>query len=47
MAAWLIALTGVIYLCVSVDLAMRGRWDLALAYAGYSLSNIGLFYAAR
>lgn len=47
MAAWLIAVTGVIYAFVSADLAWRGRYDLALAYAGYSVSNIGLFFAAR
>ena len=47
MASHLIAITGVIYAWVCVDLAMRGRYDLALAYAGYSIANIGLFYAAR
>ena len=47
MAAWLIAVTGVIYAFVSCDLAWRGRYDLALAYAGYAFSNIGLYFAAR
>lgn len=46
MAPSLIALTGVIYAYVSADLAWRGRWDLALAYAGYAFANIGLYYAA-
>lgn len=47
MAPSLIALTGVIYLWVAVDLAYRGRWDLATAYAGYAFANVGLYYAAR
>jgi hypothetical protein len=47
MASPLIALTGCIYAWVAFDLASRGRYDLALAYIGYAVSNIGLFYAAR
>ena len=47
MAAWLIALTGCIYAYVAFDLACQGKHALALAYAGYAFSNIGLFYAAR
>ena len=40
MAAWLIALTGCIYAYVSCDLAWRGRYDLALAYAGYAFPTL-------
>lgn len=47
MASPLIAITGLIYAWVCVDLAMRGRHDLAIAYAGYALANVGLYYAAR
>lgn len=47
MAGWLIALTGVIYAWVAVDLAWQGKHGLALAYAGYAFSNIGLYLAAR
>jgi len=46
MAGWLIALTGLIYTFVSFDLARQGRWELALAYAGYAFSNIGLYLVA-
>jgi hypothetical protein len=46
MAAWLIALTGLIYAYVAADLAWRGRYDLALAYAGYAFSNVGLYLVA-
>ena len=46
MAAPLIALTGLIYAYVAADLAWRGRYDLALAYAGYAFSNVGLYLVA-
>ena len=47
MAPWLIALTGIIYVWVAGDLAWSGRYGLAIAYAGYSLANIGLYLAAK
>ena len=47
MAAWLIALTGVIYVWVAADLAWHGKTGLAIAYAGYAAANIGLYIAAR
>jgi hypothetical protein len=47
MAPWLIALTGVIYLFVSADLAAHGKHGLAIAYAGYAAANVGLYMAAR
>jgi hypothetical protein len=47
MAAPLIAITGLIYAYVAADLAWQGKHGLALAYAGYAFSNIGLYLAAR
>jgi hypothetical protein len=47
MSAPLIALCGVIYLFVAVDLAWQGNTGLAIAYAGYAFSNVGLYMAAR
>jgi hypothetical protein len=47
MSAPLIALCGVIYLFVAVDLAWHGKTGLAIAYAGYAFSNVGLYLAAR
>jgi hypothetical protein len=47
MAAWLIALTGVIYAWVACDLAWQGKPGLALAYAGYAFANIGLYLVAK
>ena len=43
----LIALCGVIYLWVSVDLYRHGNVGLSLAYLGYAFSNVGLYMAAR
>lgn len=47
MSGWLIALTGLIYLAVAVEQALRGNWMLCIVYAGYAFSNIGLYYLAR
>lgn len=41
MAPWLIALTGLIYIVVAVDLARHGKHGLAIAYAGYAAANKG------
>ncbi len=46
MAGWLIILTGVIYLVVSIDLIVSGKVGLGIAYAGYAFSNVGLYLAA-
>ena len=47
MSAPLIAICGVIYLFVAVDLAWHGKTGLAIAYAGYAFSNVGLYMTAR
>lgn len=47
MSSYLIAITGLIYAWVAADLAYRGRYDLAIAYVGYALANVGLYYAAK
>jgi hypothetical protein len=47
MSPHLIAICGVIYLVVAVDLAVHGKYGLSIAYAGYSFSAIGLYMAAR
>jgi hypothetical protein len=46
-AAWLIALTGLIYAYVAADLAWHGKAGLAVAYLGYAFANIGLYLAAK
>lgn len=47
MSAWLIAMTGLIYLFVAIEQAWRGNWHLAVVYSGYAFSNVGLYYLAR
>ena len=47
MSSWLIALTGVIYVVVAIDLAMAGKVGLSTAYWGYAFANAGLWLAAR
>ncbi len=42
MAAWLIALMGLVYLVVSVDLLIKGNTGLGIAFIGYALGNVGL-----
>ena len=47
MSAWLIAVIGVVYLVVAVDLIIKGNMGLGVAFVGYSIGNVGLFIAAR
>lgn len=47
MAPGLIALTGVIYAYVALDLWLSGKTGLSLAYVGYAFANVGLWMAAR
>jgi hypothetical protein len=46
-AAWLIALVGVVYAVVAVDLLRVGNIGLGIAFIGYSIGNVGLYLAAR
>lgn len=47
MSANLIALTGVIYAYVAIDLWLSGKTGLSLAYFGYAFANVGLWMVAR
>jgi hypothetical protein len=46
MSGWLIALTGCVYAYVSLEQFMKGNIGLAIAYAGYSFANVGLYILA-
>jgi|TARA_B100001778_G_C18389276_1_gene538973 hypothetical protein len=46
MSGWLIGLTGLIYLYVSLDQLYKGNAGMCIAYLGYSFSNIGLYLLA-
>ena len=47
MAPNLIAIIGVVYAWVAFDLMRNGNLGLGIAFAGYSLGNVGLYIAAR
>lgn len=47
MAAWLIAVIGVVYAIVAFDLLRVGNLGLGIAFIGYSIGNVGLYLAAR
>lgn len=47
MSAPLIALTGLIYAYVAGEQLLSGNKMLAIVYAGYAFSNIGLYYLAK
>jgi hypothetical protein len=47
MSSPLIALTGIIYLYVSLDQFRRGNSAMGMTYAGYAFSNVGLYFLAR
>lgn len=47
MSGWLIAVTGVIYAYVALEQARKGNAAMAIAYAGYAFSNVGLYLLAK
>ena len=47
MSANLIALVGLTYAFIAANLYLSGKPGLALAFAGYAVSNVGLYFEAR
>jgi hypothetical protein len=47
MSANLIACVGLIYAFIAVNLWLSGKPGLALAFLGYAVSNVGLYFEAR
>ena len=47
MSAWLIALTGLIYAYIAGEQFMKGNPHMAIVYAGYAASNVGLYLLAK
>ena len=47
MSANLIAIVGVVYFVIAANLYLSGKPGLALAFAGYAVSNVGLYFEAR
>lgn len=46
MSAWLIALTGLIYLGVAIEQAVNKNAPMCVVYVGYALANVGLYKLA-
>jgi hypothetical protein len=46
MASWLIAMIGVVYLVVAVNLLITGKVGLGIAFVGYAIGNVGLYMEA-
>lgn len=47
MSHWLIIATGMAYAACAVDQYLKGSPGTALMFAGYALSNIGIFMQAK
>ena len=47
MSAWLIALTGLIYLYVAAEQAYKGNLGMFITYLGYASANVGLYMLAN
>jgi hypothetical protein len=47
MSAWLIALTGFIYLYVAAEQGYKGNIGMLITYLGYAGANIGLYMLAN
>lgn len=46
MSAWLIALTGILYVYVALEQGYRGNIGMFITYLGYASANIGLYMLA-
>jgi hypothetical protein len=47
MSAWLIALSGLIYLYVALEQGYKGNSGMLITYIGYAFANIGLYILAN
>jgi hypothetical protein len=47
MSAWLIALSGIIYLYVALEQGYKGNIGMLITYIGYAFANIGLYLLAN
>lgn len=46
MSPWLIIVTGLIYFWIAVEQFVGKNWAVAIMFAGYAFSNIGLWLLA-
>ena len=43
MSPWLIIVTGLIYLTISLEQLTKGQIGLGVMYLGYAIGNVGLY----
>lgn len=46
MSAWLIGLTGAIYVFVAMEQGLKGNYGMFITYIGYAFANVGLYILA-
>ncbi len=46
MSTWLIIVTGLIYLTISIEQIYKGNTGMGITYFGYALGNVGLYKMA-
>jgi hypothetical protein len=46
MSANLIAMIGLVYAYISVELLWKGNYGLSIAFLGYAIGNVGLYLEA-
>lgn len=47
MSGTLIAIVGVVYAYIALEQMMKGNPAMAIVFAGYAFSNIGLYLGAK
>ena len=47
MSSWFIAIIGIVYAVVGVDLWLKGDNGHSIAFFGYALGNVGLYLAVQ
>jgi len=47
LSAWLIILTGAIYAYIAGEQLFKGNLYMAVVYAGYAFSNVGLYLMSK
>ena len=47
MTTWLIAVIGVVYVVVAIDLLQQNKIGMAIAFVGYAIGNLGLYLESR
>lgn len=43
----LVALTGLIYLYIAIEQAVKKDWPMSMVYWGYAFANVGLYLAVK